>query len=71
MPQEETMELATVVGAPALAPPGTDAYTVVDLEPGEYVAVCFIPVGTTALDGPPPEGPPHAMQGMVAELVVD
>jgi hypothetical protein len=27
-------------------------------------------MGMTGTDGPPPEGPPHAMQGMVAEFTV-
>ena len=45
-------------------------------EPGRYAIVCFLPVGSddSILDseGPPPEGstPPHASQGMVAELTV-
>jgi hypothetical protein len=34
------------------------------------MAVCFIPVGTVSFDGPPPEGPPHMMQGMVHQLTV-
>lgn len=42
-------------------------------EPGRYVAVCFIPVGTTP-ETPPEDfenlGPPHALQGMVAEFEV-
>jgi hypothetical protein len=70
MPEEEAMDLATMVGSPAFAPPGDTAHTVKDLEPGDYIAVCFIPTGMTALDGPPPDGPPHAMNGMVAELTV-
>ena len=55
-------------------------------EPGRYVLTCFIPVGADPAvveeafagggegDGPPPDmgdGPPHAMEGMVAELVVE
>lgn len=71
LPEEEAMALATVVGDPAMAVPGADDYAVVDLEPGDYVALCFIPTGTTSMDGPPPEGPPHAMHGMVTEFTVD
>lgn len=47
-----------------------DDYVVADLKPGDYVALCFIPMGMTNTDGPPPDGPPHAMQGMVAESTV-
>lgn len=71
LPEEEAMALATMVSDPAFAPPGADDYAVVDLEPGEYVAACFIPTGMTSTDGPPPEGPPHAVHGMVAEFTVD
>jgi len=43
-------------------------------EPGRYVAVCFIPVGATP-ETPPSEfetlGPPHAVQGMVAEVTLE
>ena len=34
----------------------------VDLEPGNYVAVCMIPTNG--------DGPPHAMNGMIADVVV-
>lgn len=54
-------------------------------EAGRYVATCFIPVGADPAvvekafagaegsDGPPDmgDGPPHAMEGMVAEFVVE
>lgn len=71
LPQEEALALTTVVGVSAFAPPGGDDYLVADLEPGEYLALCFVPVGMTSHDGgPPPDGPPHAMEGMVAELTV-
>ena len=53
-------------------------------EPGRYVMLCFIPVGAdpdvvaTAMaggpsDGPPDlgDGPPHAVEGMVAEFTVE
>ena len=48
--------------------PGSTDYVVADLEPGNYVVLCFLPVGMKAMDGPPPDGPPHFMEGMVAEL---
>ncbi|WP_341250110.1 hypothetical protein [Euzebya pacifica] len=65
-------------GAPGFAPEGP---VVLD-QPGRYLLVCFIPVGTTpdafaalAEDGGtaadlPETGPPHFTQGMAAELTV-
>jgi hypothetical protein len=70
LPEEEAMEKVTMVGLAGPVPPGEPAYAVVDLDAGEYMAVCFIPVGTLSFDGPPPEGPPHMMQGMVHQLTV-
>jgi hypothetical protein len=71
LPEEEAMQKVTMLGEPAFADPGGDDYKVVDLEPGDYVAVCFIPVGTTDTEGgPPADGPPHFTQGMVAEFTV-
>lgn len=70
LPEEEAMSKVTDV-ASAFAPPGQNEYTVADLEPGEYIALCFIPTGMTSEEAPPPEGAmPHAMQGMVAEFTV-
>ena len=42
-------------------------------QPGRYVAACFIPVGTTPETDPAsaPEGPPHAAQGMIEEIVIE
>jgi plastocyanin len=46
-------------------------------EAGRYGVVCFIPVGMTEMpsgeqEGPPEgDGPPHAMEGMVAEFTVE
>lgn len=70
LPEEEAMAKVTMLGEPAFAPPGESAYAVFDLEPGDYIVACFIPVGMTSDDGPPPDGPPHAMQGMVSEFTV-
>lgn len=57
--------------------PGDDDYFVADLEEGEYIALCFIPVGLTpeaaaAVEegGEEPQGPPHFTQGMRAEFTV-
>lgn len=46
-------------------------------EPGRYLAVCFLPVGADPetifeQDGPPEsDAPPHAANGMVAEIEVE
>lgn len=73
--QAEDADDAITDVAFAFACPGTTADPVAaDLsEPGRYAMVCFIPVGT--LPTTPPEdfetmGPPHALQGMVAEIQV-
>jgi len=70
LPQEEAMQKVTLLGSPAFATPGDGDYKVVDLEPGQYVAVCFIPKGMTDDNGPPPDGPPHFTMGMFAEFTV-
>jgi hypothetical protein len=70
LPEEEAQQNVTFVGVGGPVPAGEGAYLVADLEAGEYVAVCFIPTGMTAMDGPPPEGPPHAMSGMSHEFTV-
>jgi plastocyanin len=74
LPEDEALELATVVGA-AMALPGEDAEDAVTVtEPGNYAMVCFIPVGSTAEDlqsSEPPAGPPHFTEGMVTSFTVE
>jgi hypothetical protein len=70
LPEEEAMTKATFIGVGGPTVPGSSDYLVADLEPGNYVVLCFLPVGMKAMDGPPPDGPPHFMEGMVAELTV-
>jgi hypothetical protein len=70
LPEDEAMGKVTMLGSPAFAEPSQTDDKVVDLEPGDYIAVCFIPMGMTSADGPPPDGPPHFTQGMVAEFTV-
>jgi hypothetical protein len=57
------------------APPSLGSWVKVDLDPGRYVALCFIPVGTTPdmiQSGAPPaeDTPAHFMEGMVTEFTV-
>ena len=68
LPEEEVFQYITNVGG-AFAAPGEKTGMVAELTEGDYVAVCFIPVGTTTLDSTS-EGPPHAMEGMVSEFSV-
>jgi hypothetical protein len=53
----------------ALAGPGQRSGVVTDLEPGEYAAVCFFPVGSTGLDVEG-TGPPHVAEGMIHTFTV-
>ena len=71
LPEEQATELVTPTGEPAFAPPGGSEQVVHDLEAGDYIAVCFIPTGTTSEDAPPsPDAAPHVAHGMVAEFTV-
>lgn len=63
--------------AGTFAEPGGTGWTTVDLQPGKYVAACFIPTGATEgawaemmAGGPEVDGPPHAMNGMTFEFEV-
>ena len=76
LPQEEALKKVTMAGV-AFAMPGETGGTVSDLEPGKYVAACFVPVGTTpeamaAMEsgGAEPQGEPHFLHGMVQEFTV-
>lgn len=62
LPEEESMAKVTMAGVVFADSPEQEAVAMLDLEPGEYVAVCFLPVGGGE------EGPPHFVQGMVAEF---
>ena len=48
----------------SFAPPGTEAASLFSLEAGDYIAVCFIPLGGGE------DGPPHFTAGMFAEFSV-
>lgn len=71
---EERPDTVTEV-AFGFACPGSSTVVNADLsEPGRYVALCFIPVGTLPETDPKDfesGGPPHAMQGMVVEFIIE
>lgn len=68
--EEAAMALVQEIGG-TFAPPGGEAGGLFDMsEPGEYAAICFIPVGSTPDAEAESEGPPHFTQGMVAEFTV-
>lgn len=76
MPEDEVMSKIEMKGA-VFAMPGESAHSTVDLDPGRYIVVCFIPVGLTPeaaaaaeTGGAAPEGPPHFTQGMVHDITV-
>lgn len=56
LPEEEGMAKMEFTGV-AFGGPDTTAYTTLDLTPGTYFVVCFIPTGGE-------DGPPHFMEGM-------
>jgi hypothetical protein len=66
--EEEAEDLVQEIGA-GFAPPGETGYTTMTLKrTGDYAAMCFIPVGTTAeTEG---TGPPHFTEGMAAPFEV-
>ncbi len=63
LPEEEVETKFEFKGV-AFAPPGGESGTLMELTPGDYAMVCFIPVGGGE------EGPPHFSQGMIAEFAV-
>jgi hypothetical protein len=71
---EEEVETLVSDKAFVLAPPGAASYVTAELDPGRYIAVCFVPVGATpealASGAPLPEDDGHFMHGMVAEFEV-
>lgn len=80
MPEAESDKLVTILGGPVASPGETAADTITLDQPGTWFFVCFVPVGVTALpslapgatpnESSLPPGPPHFLQGMVAELTV-
>lgn len=68
--EPETTDVAFTFACPGATAETTGASIT---EPGRYVALCFIPVGTTPETDPAEfenGGPPHAVQGMIQEIVI-
>ena len=73
LPEEEAMEFVTEVGGAFAPTKGSVGLGVFELEAGEHIALCFIPVGTSmGADGEFVEGdgPPHFVEGMRHEFTV-
>jgi plastocyanin len=68
--QSEAESKVTFAGG-GFAMPGSEDTSVIDLEPGDYLMVCFIPVGSTPDAGDHGgSGPPHFTKGMKHEFTV-
>ena len=77
LPEKQANQKVTMAGAVFTAP-GDTGYTAVDLAPGRYAAVCFMPKGATPeamakmeSSGSEPTGKPHFMLGMAQEFEVN
>lgn len=72
LPEEQAMEKVTPIGGTFAPTTGTSGLLIGDFEPGDYIAICFIPVGTVMADGAMTEGTgtPHFMHGMQQEFTV-
>ncbi|MBM3659588.1 MAG: hypothetical protein FJW95_08805 [Actinobacteria bacterium] len=60
--QEKLLDFSSSFGM--FAPPGEAGYTLANLEPGEYLYACFIPVGSKK------KGAPHFTEGMYGTFTV-
>jgi hypothetical protein len=74
MTEEELTDLGPVAGG-AFAGPGETGSGMIDLQPGRYIAVCFLPTGATpenmpAIQSGELQGQAHSTQGMIQELHV-
>ena len=61
LPEEDLMSKVTFTGV-TFGGPGTTNYVAMDLEPGTYFLLCFIPQGE--------DGPPRFMGGMQHTVTV-
>jgi hypothetical protein len=67
---EEELPASFDMVASVFVAPGEDARVVADLEPGDYVAFCPLPVGTTFENNGETDGPPHFTQGQITAFEV-
>jgi hypothetical protein len=68
LPEEEAMEKVTMIGFGFAQSEGAATISWNLDEPGDYFALCFLPVGSVGeAQG---EGPPHFTQGMLQEFTV-
>src|SRR3546814_13156632 len=65
LPEDEVMSKVSMAGVVFADAPGSEAAAMLDLAPGSYVAICFIPTGGAEA------GPTHFVGGMVAEFAAD
>ena len=63
LPEDELMSKVQFTGV-TFGGPGTTNYVALDLEPGTYFLLCFLPQGGGE------DGPPHFMAGMKHTLTV-
>lgn len=73
LPQEEAMTKASFVMGGFVPMTGSTTLVVADLEPGDYVALCFVPDGSMMPEGgemTEGTGPPHFVEGMMHEFTV-
>jgi hypothetical protein len=70
MEDEGAIESLVEQRGATFAPPGGESSGLFELDAGEYIAICFIPVGSTPDAESESEGPPHFTQGMKAEFTV-
>jgi len=68
LPEEELTGKIEFLGAAFTPTPGLTSVLVSELTPGDYLAVCFVPLGSTP--GNEGTGPPHMTAGMRAEFTV-
>jgi hypothetical protein len=62
LPEEELFSKVAPVAVTYADQAGGTHHALVDLEAGDYIAICMIPTAG--------EGPPHALNGMVTEFTV-
>jgi hypothetical protein len=70
LPIDQLFQAARPLAVAFTDVPDTHATTLVDLEPGEYLVICTLPVGgfVEGEEGPPSD--PHSAHGMVKTLTV-